>query len=93
MKRSADKSFEFQYDPRNRFELQLGVLNTLVSGLFANRTYRADKVEVHPDFDPKLMASPHDVALLRLEQKVEFVQNEIGTICLPSNENYPDSDR
>jgi hypothetical protein len=47
------------------------VLNTLVSELFRNRTHRADKVFVHPSFDPTLSASAHDIAILRPEQNPE----------------------
>ena len=91
--KSKEKEFEFSYDPLKRFEIQLGVLNILVSKLFSNRTYRTDKIKVHPDFNPKLLASPHDLALLRLKERVELVPNEIIPICLPLSQDYPDSNQ
>lgn len=71
------------FNINERFQIQIGVSNRLRSHLYPNRTYGVSDVVIHPSYQISTLASPHDLALLRLDRSVEFVKHVIAPICLP----------
>ncbi|XP_059089980.1 uncharacterized protein LOC131885820 [Tigriopus californicus] len=76
------------FNINERFQIQIGVSNRLLSHLYPNRTYGVSRVVIHPSYQISDLASPHDLALLRLDRSVEFIKHVIAPICLPGGSGF-----
>ncbi len=70
--------------------MQLGIFDRKLTYLYANRTFNVTNVIVHVDYDFENVASPHDLALLKLDRPAEMIRGLIVPICLPISDNFPD---
>lgn len=88
------KDNKIQYDPKERLTVHVGIgPNENIEPLteyyddnkgFANRVERAVmKVKIHPKWESALGDSKVDIALLKLDKKLEKWSTHIKPICLP----------
>jgi hypothetical protein len=90
--KQIDKSgrVNLKYNPINKFVVQLGLYDRRLGYLHPNRTFQVVHIYVHPSYDLSVLASPHDLALLKLDRKVAMVPGLITPVCLPLSTSFPD---
>lgn len=73
-----------QMSNNNKIFVEAGISDRRFGFLFPNRTYSIRNVHIHPFYNVSLLYSSHDLALLRLKRRIDFIRGLTSPICIAS---------